>query len=200
MEILAIEGPAGAGKTSILKSIISETDAISLMKSEVYDPKIRDQTVAATLYRDMEYILGALEHLVMGHQQVVADRFFLGGIVYDHFIKANKPLARLHTQSYLQNILRIINNLSSHFQSRQHIETMKRIHIKWIFEIPNVGTLQERRKKSGKTYPFDAHKEITGYQKVYNDLIHLKLFEEAVSMEVITWQKLSAELKMDSST
>lgn len=168
MKVIIIEGPAGSGKTIIAGKIADKEGTI------IYDPlpgvKVRDHKgPELSFQRDMMHIYRMVTD--KDHETLILDRFWLSALVYDS-LRQQGYFGSAILQSHMGYLSEIINSIKSDFYMRG-FPTNVHLDLEFIFNLPPVEEILERREKSSKSYPFDAAAELTLYSKMLYELKYI---------------------------
>lgn len=177
LNILVIEGCQGAGKTTlgaelmVAKKVLPVYPLINtLERPKQFEHK--DNGAGLSLVTDLTWLLSAIQKYHYNETPIpfLIDRFFVSQWVYGQLRERTGgfPVTGLLKQS-LSYSNRLIGLLSLEYFRRLNIKTrphvIENINIIYLFLIPSVITLEERREYSGQTYAYSAIEEIQIYFK-----------------------------------
>lgn len=163
MTIYAIEGPSGAGKTSLVQG----QDA-TVTKFYKQWPRVmnKEQAVFYSSLADYEVLLYA----VTFQQPVYSDRFLIGRWVYRAFEVGHlDPLWYQQMQTSLKVLRTAVATEYMQRTGDRNYPTQPTIDLMVL--LPDIDQVAHQREASGKSYPFDLDFEYQLY-----DLIARRLY------------------------
>ncbi|MEK0324233.1 MAG: hypothetical protein QQN63_00885 [Nitrosopumilus sp.] len=162
MEAYAIEGPAGSGKTTIIKEVANK------VKGEIWDPQLlrpRDYGgPGLSLVRDATQV----QRMLTADIPVVFDRFWLSAWVYDQL--RDKDGSYPSISVHLGHLWELLRWTKKYLQQRGFSFVNVDTHLTYIFCMPDFSTLIKQRSETGKEYPFSADSELAMYRQAYHEL------------------------------
>lgn len=175
--IFIFEGPAGAGKSTMIESL-RDRMPFELIKLPIELPRPREYGPHAPLLSQLKDVLQILSAVQSPQSFLVMDRFFISQLVYQSIRVGDDMQSSLiravHKNSYLDGHMYSLIDMLNQDLDRRELRPVERVRqafmMHYIFLLPQLDVLIERRKQSGKEYPFDPKEELDRYKQVYLEL------------------------------
>jgi len=179
-KIFIIEGPAGAGKTTLIHKILDEYNGaveitkpseqlgIPLERPRDYGKQLNSSGFALT--KDIAHLLSAF-HL-LEHERlplVLIDRCLFSAIIYEG-IRAQRATDHIWP-SFLKYSLNFIEDMLVQYALYSRFSVSpSMIEIVLVVPLPYEYVLINRRRDSSRNYPFSLYEEYRRYEELVNNL------------------------------
>lgn len=166
--LLIIEGPAGCGKTTLTTGIEGGS-TIPVVRSSLGKRTIDSaEAIIRSSINDYTKLISALS---IPQPLVVIERFMISQLVYGGL---RNPGLRLPSSEYISSVLVDAVQSARHDLRIRGAESegiqVPSASLRFLFIIPTVAQLTDRRRSGGKEYPWPAELELSKYHEVYTRL------------------------------
>ncbi len=170
LNLIAVEGVQGAGKTTFIKTAVQLQLALSILPiTELPRPKTMEDYVdngaGLSTLTDIAWFLGAMKRLQyegFTDIPILIDRFVVSQWVYGNLREAkNPPVHELVSQIWEMEAM--FGHLSKSYMGRSRLgRSLLRFHasptisLSYLFILPAKEVVESRREKTGITYAYPA--------------------------------------------
>jgi hypothetical protein len=177
-DIIIFEGPAGAGKSTVIKALLGDgwisdvpTALGSIPRPRAYETF--DSGATLSLVKDVCRLSELIGHADGKYPRLYMDRGFVSQSVY-HYLRSGSAAGFRHSIDLLPSSLYSIQRtLSSEYNRRRFWQNQleEDLQISIVFVIPETREVKRRRVLAEKNYPYAAEEEVAFYRMACNQLI-----------------------------
>ncbi len=187
MEVIVLEGPAGSGKSTVLKQIEESWDEGYINLSNGLELPRDHGSPLPSYARDMAAIYNIVCEEQYGY--IALDRFWFSTLVYDSLRQQgffSSDIIEHHRES-LNDLIQVIGQ---NFKDRGFYVN-ESIRFTFYLLLPPIQEVLDRRESTGKVYPFDAGAELALYRRILSTLqcgYYPHDDDEGILIEVKEWK------------
>lgn len=188
IKIVAVDGPAGCGKSSLIRELIDQGlvrpahPGYSVDRPRNYgNSYYQDNGAGLSMAKNYLQVISAIQTAIEHNEDVpiILDRYGLSQFVYGTLRSLGQVWSQNQFSEYWENEMMILDGIFEHYAYRKAVGNPGRDRHSHLYDfysvifLPKIETVKIRRKNKAKDYPFNLEEEHRFYSRLHDwDLNH----------------------------